>query len=207
VCSVIRTLSQVSHSCCKIADALIETRQGGDEVEQIQRFRTGYRQFGMYGPPPCCKRKVKKAVWSAQMYPIFDRAEARDLDGMRCALVLTSFEASEGCSEYQVSRAPGSTILPSRCSPADLAENLVNNLSSLVCDCGNREAISKPGDQCQASIADQCLRRDHRQRRSIGFAFGQHRPGDASHLVGQCDSRNVRVNSGCKLAEPYTETR
>ena len=165
------------------------------------------RLSGMYGPPPCCKRKVKKAVWSAQMYPVFDRAEARDLDGMRCALVLTSFEASEGCSEYQVSRAPGSTILPSRCSPADLAENLVNNLSSLVCDCGNREAISKPGEQCQASIADQCLRRDHRQRRSIGFAFGQHRPGDASHLVGQCDSRNVRVNSGCKLAEPYTETR
>jgi hypothetical protein len=59
VCSVIRTLSQVSHSCCKIADALIETRQGGDEVEQIQRFRTGYRQYGMYGPPPCRKRKVR----------------------------------------------------------------------------------------------------------------------------------------------------
>jgi hypothetical protein len=26
---------------------------------------------GMYGPPPCCKRKVKIAVWSAQVYPAF----------------------------------------------------------------------------------------------------------------------------------------
>ena len=31
------------------------------------------------------------------MYPVFDGAEARDLDGMRCTLVLTSLEASEGC--------------------------------------------------------------------------------------------------------------
>ena len=97
--------------------------------------------------------------------------------------------------------------MPSRCSPADLAENLVENQPSLVCDCGNREAISKPGVPCQASIADQRLRRDHRQWRPIGLAFGQHRPCDASHLVGQCDSRDVGVNSRCKLAEPCTETR
>ena len=31
-----------------------------------------YRQYGMYGPPPCRKRKVKMTVWSAQMYPVFE---------------------------------------------------------------------------------------------------------------------------------------
>jgi hypothetical protein len=30
------------------------------------------RPYGMYGPPPCCKRKVKIAGWSAQMYPVFE---------------------------------------------------------------------------------------------------------------------------------------
>jgi hypothetical protein len=44
------------------------------------------------------KRKVKMVVWSAQMYSVFDRAEARDLDGMRCTLVLPSFTASKGFS-------------------------------------------------------------------------------------------------------------
>jgi hypothetical protein len=32
----------------------------------------GWRQYGMYGPPPYCKRKVKIAVGSAQMYPVFE---------------------------------------------------------------------------------------------------------------------------------------
>jgi hypothetical protein len=30
-----------------------------------------YGLYGMYGPPPCCKRKVKMTVWPAQMYPVF----------------------------------------------------------------------------------------------------------------------------------------
>jgi hypothetical protein len=39
---------------------------------QMIRFWTVGRQHGMYGPPPCCKRKVKIAGWSAQMYPVFE---------------------------------------------------------------------------------------------------------------------------------------
>jgi hypothetical protein len=35
-------------------------------------FWTNYRHYGMYGPPRCCKRKVKMTVGSAQMYPVFD---------------------------------------------------------------------------------------------------------------------------------------
>jgi hypothetical protein len=113
----------------------------------------GGRQFGMYGPPPSCKRNVKIADRSAQMYPAFVCAEALDLDGMRCALVLNTFEASESCSGRQVSRAPGSTILPSRCSPADLAENFIEYLSSLVCDWESRSDFqawrSVPGVNCR----------------------------------------------------------
>jgi hypothetical protein len=42
---------------------------------------------------------------------------------MRCALVLFSNAALEGFSGLQVSRAPGSTVVSSHSSPADLAEN------------------------------------------------------------------------------------
>jgi transposase len=39
----------------------------------------------------------------------------------------------------------------------------------------------------------------------IAKRASEHRPGEASHLVGQCDSRDVGVNARCKLAEPCTE--
>src|SRR6266478_4878861 len=42
---------------------------------------------------------------------------------MRCALVLFSNAALEGFSGLQVSRAPGSTVVSSHSSPADLAES------------------------------------------------------------------------------------
>jgi hypothetical protein len=29
----------------------------------------------MYGPPPCCKRKMKVTGWSAQMYTAFVGAQ------------------------------------------------------------------------------------------------------------------------------------
>jgi len=45
---------------------------------------------GMYGPPPCRKRKMKVTGWSAQMYSAFVGAEAPGHDGMRCAPVLFS---------------------------------------------------------------------------------------------------------------------
>ena len=78
-------------------------------------------QTGMYGPPLCRKRKMKLTRWSAQMYSAFVGAQAPGLDGMRCALVLFSYAALEGFSGLQVSRAPGSTVVSSHSSPADLA--------------------------------------------------------------------------------------
>jgi hypothetical protein len=35
----------------------------------------------MYGPPPCRKRKMKIALGSAQMYPVFVESWTPDLDG------------------------------------------------------------------------------------------------------------------------------
>src|SRR5260370_31192261 len=100
----------------------------------------------MYGPPLCRKRKMRVTGWSAQMYTAFVGAKTPGLDGMRCALVLLSEAALKDFSGLQVSRAPGSTVVPSHDSPADLAENdqlLVS--SSCSADAGTANAISKPG--------------------------------------------------------------
>ena len=45
---------------------------GAQIIEKVELSRDGKTYSGMYGPPPCCKRKVKIAGWSAQMYPVFD---------------------------------------------------------------------------------------------------------------------------------------
>jgi hypothetical protein len=77
----------------------------------------------MYGPPPCRKRKVRVAGWSAQMYTAFVGEFL--LAMMECA-ALSSFLNSQSCEDFftpQVWRAPGLTVEPSHCSPADLAGN------------------------------------------------------------------------------------
>jgi hypothetical protein len=79
------------------------------------------RRTRMYGPPPCRKRKVRVTGWSAQMYAAFVGAVALGQDGMRCALVPISNAALKGFFRLRVFRAPGSTVVPSHCSPADLA--------------------------------------------------------------------------------------
>ena len=79
----------------------------------------GGRQTGM----PCRKRKMRVTCWSALMYTPLLENKAPGLDGMRCALVLLSEAALKDFSGLQVSRAPGSTVVPSHDSPADLAEN------------------------------------------------------------------------------------
>src|SRR5438105_4430971 len=119
-------------------------------------------QTGMYGPPLCRKRKTKMTGWSAQMYsaPSLEH-KAPGLDGMRCALVLFSNAALEGFSCLQVSRAPGSTVVSSHGSPADLAEDHQLRSSRWSVDVGIANAISKPG-LSQASSAGQSQLQLHR---------------------------------------------
>jgi hypothetical protein len=78
---------------------------------------------------------------------------------MECA-ALASYLVTQSLttfSGYQVSRAPGSTVLPSHCSPANLAgnHNSVSSRRRWSAIVGIADAISKPGVFCQASIAGQ----------------------------------------------------
>jgi len=114
------------------------------------------RQTGMYGPPLCRKRKMRVTVWSAQMYSAFVGVQAPGQDGMRCAPFPINYSVSKDFFRLQVWGAPGSTVVPSHGSPADLAE-FKTSQSSLVCRCGNRAAISKPVVR-QAPSADRSCR-------------------------------------------------
>src|ERR1700732_5548564 len=55
------------------------------------------------------------------MYPAFVGVGTPGLNGMRCAPVLFSNAAFAGIFRMQVSGAPGSTVVPSHVSPANLA--------------------------------------------------------------------------------------
>ena len=132
--------------------------------------------------------------------------QAPGLDGMRCALVLFSYAALEGFSGLQVSRAPGSTVVSSHSSLADLAENRQLRSRRWSVDVGIANAISKPGFS-QASSADQlcCGCTDH-DRRPIGFILSEYSPGHTRQLIGQGYCGHVTVEAGCELSQPRTQT-
>jgi len=81
------------------------------------------------------------------MYSAFVGVSAPGQDGMRHALVPISNAASKGFFRLRVLRAPGSTVVPSRFSPADLAgiHNFASSRSRWAVDVGIAPAISKPG--------------------------------------------------------------
>jgi hypothetical protein len=117
------------------------------------------------------------------MYTAFVGAQSPGLDGMRCALVLISWAVLEDFFRLQVSRAPGSTVVPSHGSPADLAENHQLRSSRWAADVGIANAISTPG-LCQASSAGQSgCSRTGQHGRPIGFILGERGPGHARHLI------------------------
>src|SRR5271165_3050618 len=72
-------------------------------------------------------------------------------DGMRCVLFPLSLAVLQDFFPQRVQRAPGSTVLSSRISPADLAGKYKPSSSSWATD-----------QRC----------------RPIGFSFGEHGPGD-----------------------------
>jgi hypothetical protein len=117
------------------------------------------------------------------MYSAFVEHKLLALDGMRCALVLFSNAALKGFSGLQVSRAPGSTVVSSHSSPADLAENHSLRSSRWSVDVGIANAISKPG-LSQASSAGQAFCSCAGQHWGpIGFIFSEHSPGHARQLI------------------------
>src|ERR1700751_6096730 len=108
-------------------------------VQSRMALRASYRQSGMYGPPPYCKRKMRKTEIGLRecIRPLLD-SRSPGLNGMRCALVLFNNAAFVGIFRMQVSGAPGSTVVPSHGSPANLAGSENLDSSSLACRCGNR---------------------------------------------------------------------
>jgi hypothetical protein len=56
------------------------------------------------------------------------------------------------------------------------------------------------------TVSRHCLSRACKQRRAIALTLGEHRPYDANHLVGQCDSHDVDVSTRGELIQPGTET-
>jgi hypothetical protein len=81
---------------------------------------------GMYGPPPECKRKRVGGLVCANVYGLRWSQMTPGQDGMRCARVPFSDAVLEDFFLQRVFRAPGSTVVPSPGSFADLAgsENL-----------------------------------------------------------------------------------
>ena len=147
----------------------------------------------MYGPPPFCKRNVRPAGWSAQMYSAFVGVlYAPGHDGMRCALFLSKGTASGDCFTPQVSRAPGSTVLPSHGSPANLAgssKSLNSYQPAVAAGLQMWESLSDfqawrflPGGICRPAAFD--CGSVGRHRWSVCFTLGQHCPGYTRQFVG-----------------------
>ena len=103
--------------------------------------------------------KCESDIWVCANVSGLCWSRSPGLNGMRCALVLFSFAAFEGCFRIKVSRAPGSTVVPSHGSPANLAgnHNFVSRRRRWSVIVGIADAISKPGVFCQASITGRCF--------------------------------------------------
>jgi len=150
------------------------------------------RQSGMYGPPPYCKRKVRMTeMVCANVFGLYWSSELLAL--MECAapssfLVTLSFKAFSG---YRFSRAPGSTVVPSHVSPANLAGISNSDRRRWAANVGIVQRFPSlalfPGVICRPSGCDHLWN----CRRAISFFLEQNCPGHARHLVGQGHCRHL----------------
>jgi hypothetical protein len=105
----------------------------------------------------------------------------------------------------RVGRAPGETVVPSHCSPADLAGKHKLLSSSWAADVGIANAISKPGFS-QASSADQSLESVSQRGRPIDFPGSEHCPSNTRQFIGKCHTGNVVVGTRGESFQPRTQT-
>src|SRR5437879_10864254 len=82
--------------------------------------------------------------------------------------------ALEGFSGLQVSRAPGSTVVSSHSSPADLAANHQLRSRRWSVDVGIANAISKPGLSQGSSAGQSCCSCADQHGGAIGFILGEY---------------------------------
>jgi len=138
----------------------------------------------MYGPPPRRKRKVRMTGGLRKCIQPFVEHKLLATMGMRCALFLFSWAVLRDSSGLQVSRAPGSTFVPSQQSPADLARNHYIRNSRWSADVGIVHAISKPGVGLASSAGQLVVGRTAQQWGPIFLLFREDRPRHARQLIG-----------------------
>src|SRR6266436_1881832 len=82
------------------------------------------RESEMYGPPPRRKRNLKTPQVGLRkcIRPLLEWITPGQ-DGMRCALFSINWSVAKDYFRFRIWRAPGSTVVPSPHSPADLAGN------------------------------------------------------------------------------------
>jgi hypothetical protein len=122
---------------------------------RFRGLRSDHRQPGMYGPPLCCKPKMRVTGWSAQMYSAFGGVEAPGHDGMRCALLPFSNTVLKRLLPGSGFGSAGSDRCAISFSPADLAGFLVRS-SRWVADVGIALVISKPVVRQASSAGQSC---------------------------------------------------
>ena len=171
-------------------------------------FRSVGRPSGMYGPPPFCKRKARMTELAcANVFGLYWSSEL--LACMGCAalsslLVTLPLKAFSG---YRLSRAPGSTVVPSHVFRQQTWQEFQNSdQSSLGCRCGNRFSDFQawrfvPGVMCRPSG---CLHLCYCWR-AKSLSFEQHRPGHARHLVGQRYGCHLLALAGCEINQPCAQ--
>src|SRR5260221_8318318 len=78
----------------------------------------------MYGPPPRRKRNLRTPQVGLRkcIRPLLEWITPGQ-DGMRCALFSINWSVAKDYFRFRIWRAPGSTVVPSPHSPADLAGN------------------------------------------------------------------------------------
>ena len=139
-------------------------------------------QTGMYGPPPCRKRKMNVTGWSAQMYSAF--VGHKLLAWMECA-ARSSYLVRQPWKAFRLTGCESAGF--DRCvisySPADLAENRRLRSSRWSVDVGIANAISKPGLSQASSAGQSRCRRSGQRRGPIGFILGEHGPGHTRQLI------------------------
>src|SRR6266852_5537833 len=136
------------------------------QIVSIMTFRKNRRSHGMYGPPLRRKRNLRVSQVGLRkcIRPLLEWITPGQ-DGMRCALFPTTISVLKDFFRVRVLRAPGSTVVPSPHSPADLA--------------GNHDLRSRRQPVAGESGCS-CIGQDVRP---ILFILSEHGPGYAGELI------------------------
>jgi len=159
----------------------------------------------MYGPPLVCKRKVTKAVWSAQMYPasVEQKRSGHSMEYAALSSWILPQPRRLGLVSITGSRERWVRPFCHLKFRQQTWQILFNseNQKQLAVVAGVRLWKSRSDFQawrsCQASIAHQLGSQilTTEQRGPVNFSFGQHCPCDTGKFVGQCHGYDILMGA------------